>query len=166
MVPPNVAGKVKSIVPRGKYTLDDTIMVLEDPSNAANLLNLRLSHYWPVRNPRPVQEKLAPNRPLLTGQRVLDSLFPSVLGGTCAIPGAFGCGKTVISQALSKHSNSQAIVYVGCGERGNEMAEVLADFPELTTKIGDEVRSQTTHSLTQISLPFRRLSMRGDAKML
>ena len=119
MVPPNVAGKVKSIVPRGKYTLDDTIMVLEDPSNAANLLNLRLSHYWPVRNPRPVQEKLAPNRPLLTGQRVLDSLFPSVLGGTCAIPGAFGCGKTVISQALSKHSNSQAIVYVGCGERGN-----------------------------------------------
>lgn len=143
MVPPNVAGKVKSIVPRGKYTLDDTIMVLEDPSNAANLLNLRLSHYWPVRNPRPVQEKLAPNRPLLTGQRVLDSLFPSVLGGTCAIPGAFGCGKTVISQALSKHSNSQAIVYVGCGERGNEMAEVLADFPELTTKIGDEVRSHS-----------------------
>ena len=94
-----------------------------DPSNSANTFECRLSHYWPVRNPRPVQEKLAPNRPLLTGQRVLDSLFPSVLGGTCAIPGAFGCGKTVISQALSKHSNSQAIVYVGCGERGNEMAE-------------------------------------------
>ena len=138
MVPPNVAGKIKSIVPRGNYTLDDTIAVLEDPSNSANLLNLRLSHYWPVRNPRPVAEKLAPNVPLLTGQRVLDSLFPSVLGGTCAIPGAFGCGKTVISQALSKHSNAQAIIYVGCGERGNEMAEVLADFPELTTKIGDE----------------------------
>jgi len=138
MVPPNVQGRVKSIVGKGKYTLDDTIMVLEDPSNPANTLPLRLSHYWPVRNPRPVQEKLAPNRPLLTGQRVLDSLFPSVLGGTCAIPGAFGCGKTVISQALSKHSNSQAIIYVGCGERGNEMAEVLADFPELTTKIGDE----------------------------
>lgn len=138
MVPPNVAGKIKSIVGRGNYTLDDTIAVLEDPSNPASTLDLRLSHYWPVRNPRPVKEKLAPNRPLLTGQRVLDSLFPSVLGGTCAIPGAFGCGKTVISQALSKHSNSQAIIYVGCGERGNEMAEVLADFPELTTKIGDE----------------------------
>jgi len=138
MVPPNVAGRVRSIVGKGTYTLDDTIMVLEDPSNSANTLPLRLSHYWPVRNPRPVQEKLAPNQPLLTGQRVLDSLFPSVLGGTCAIPGAFGCGKTVISQALSKHSNSQAIIYVGCGERGNEMAEVLADFPELTTKIGDE----------------------------
>lgn len=93
MVPPNVAGKIKSIVARGKYTLDDTIAVLEDPSNPANTMNLRLSHYWPVRNPRPVAEKLAPNKPLLTGQRVLDSLFPSVLGGTCAIPGAFGCGK-------------------------------------------------------------------------
>lgn len=138
MVPPNVAGKIKSIKGRGNYTLDDVVCVLEDPSNSASVLDLHLSHYWPVRNPRPVKEKLAPNKPLLTGQRVLDSLFPSVLGGTCAIPGAFGCGKTVISQALSKHSNSQAIVYVGCGERGNEMAEVLADFPELTTKIGDE----------------------------
>lgn len=138
MVPPNVAGRVKSVVKQAEYTLDDTIMVLEDPSNPANTLNLRLSHYWPVRNPRPAKDKLPPTEPLLTGQRVLDSLFPSVLGGTCAIPGAFGCGKTVISQALSKHSNSQCIVYVGCGERGNEMAEVLADFPELTTKIGDE----------------------------
>lgn len=140
MIPPNVAGRVKSFVKEGDYTLDDTIMVLEDPYNSASTLNVRLSHYWPVRNPRPVREKLAPTTPLLTGQRVLDSLFPSVLGGTCAIPGAFGCGKTVISQALSKHSNSQAIIYVGCGERGNEMAEVLADFPELTTKIdGEEI---------------------------
>jgi V-type H+-transporting ATPase subunit A len=71
--------------------------------------------------------------PLLTGQRILDALFPSTLGGTCAIPGAFGCGKTVISQALSKFSNSSGIVYVGCGERGNEMAEVLHDFPKLST---------------------------------
>ena len=71
--------------------------------------------------------------PLLTGQRVLDALFPSVLGGTCCIPGAFGCGKTCISQALSKYSNSECIIYVGCGERGNEMAEVLNEFPELTT---------------------------------
>lgn len=77
------------------------------------------------------------NHPLLTGQRVLDVMFPSVLGGTCAIPGAFGCGKTVISQALSKYSNSDAIVYVGCGERGNEMAEVLAEFPSLTLTLPD-----------------------------
>lgn len=90
---------------------------------------------WPVRQPRPVTEKLPANHPLLTGQRVLDSLFPCVQGGTTAIPGAFGCGKTVISQALSKYSNSDVIVYVGCGERGNEMSEVLRDFPELTVEI-------------------------------
>lgn len=83
-----------------------------------------LSHAWPVRTPRPVARKQISTEPLLTGQRVLDGLFPSVLGGTCAIPGAFGCGKTVISQALSKYSNSDGIIYVGCGERGNEMAEV------------------------------------------
>merc|ERR1711903_203230 len=75
------------------------------------------------------------SKALLTCQRVCDALFPVTLGGTCAVPGAFGCGKTVISQALSKYSNSDAVVYVGCGERGNEMAEVLTDFPELTTQI-------------------------------
>ena len=92
---------------------------------------------WPVRTPRPVAKKLSADTPLLTGQRVLDALFPSVLGGTCAIPGAFGCGKTVISQSLSKYSNSDGVIYVGCGERGNEMAEVLADFPQLTMTLPD-----------------------------
>jgi V-type H+-transporting ATPase subunit A len=87
--------------------------------------------FWPVRIPRPTAEKLASDYPLLTGQRVLDALFPCVQGGTTAIPGAFGCGKTVISQSLSKYSNSDCIVYVGCGERGNEMAEVLMEFPEV-----------------------------------
>lgn len=109
---------------------------------------------WPVRQPRPVSEKLAANFPLLCGQRVLDALFPCVQGGTTAIPGtiyiflllllcpfimltlgAFGCGKTVISQSLSKFSNSDAIIYVGCGERGNEMSEVLRDFPEVSLKL-------------------------------
>jgi len=90
---------------------------------------------WPVRSPRPATEKLSANYPLLTGQRVLDALFPCVQGGTTAIPGAFGCGKTVISQSLSKYSNSDIIIYVGCGERGNEMAEVLMDFPELSINI-------------------------------
>jgi V-type H+-transporting ATPase subunit A len=90
---------------------------------------------WPVRKPRPVVEKKRSDYPLLTGQRVLDALFPCVLGGTAAIPGAFGCGKTVISQSLSKYSNSDVIIYVGCGERGNEMAEVLKEFPELTVTI-------------------------------
>jgi V-type H+-transporting ATPase subunit A len=93
-----------------------------------------------VRRPRPVAEKLPSNAALTTGLRVIDVIFPSVLGGTCAVPGAFGCGKTVISQSLSKFSNSDCIVYVGCGERGNEMAEVLADFPEMTMSVnGKEV---------------------------
>ncbi|KAG2539022.1 hypothetical protein PVAP13_9NG418000 [Panicum virgatum] len=92
---------------------------------------------WSVRSRRPVASKLAADTPLLTGQRVLDALFSSVLGGTCAIPGAFGCGKTFISQAVSKYSNSEAVAYVGCGERGNEMAEVLMEFPQLTMTLKD-----------------------------
>jgi V-type H+-transporting ATPase subunit A len=138
MVPPNATGRVKSIQPAGMFTLDDTVMVLEAPQDPTQTKNLGLSQMWPVRRPRPYKEKLPADTPLLTGQRVLDTLFPSVLGGTCAVPGAFGCGKTVISQALSKFSNSDAIVYVGCGERGNEMAEVLQDFPELTADINGQ----------------------------
>merc|ERR1711988_1443892 len=94
-----------------------------------------LSHFWPVRYGRPSAEKLPGQAPMYTGQRVIDSLFPTTLGGTAAVPGAFGCGKTVISQALSKYSNAEVVVYVGCGERGNEMAEVLSDFPELTAVV-------------------------------
>merc|ERR1711959_396032 len=94
-----------------------------------------LSHFWPVRYGRPTADKLPGKIPMYTCQRVVDALFPTTLGGTCAVPGAFGCGKTVISQALSKYSNTDVVVYVGCGERGNEMAEVLSEFPELTTKI-------------------------------
>ncbi|XVE89291.1 hypothetical protein DITRI_Ditri19aG0190800 [Diplodiscus trichospermus] len=112
----------------------DTVLELEFQGVKKQFTMLQ---QWPVRTPRPVATKLAADTPLLTGQRVLDALFPSVLGGTCAIPGAFGCGKTVISQALSKYSNSDAVVYVGCGERGNEMAEVLMDFPQLTMTLPD-----------------------------
>lgn len=113
--------------------MQQCIATIED--DKGQIIELKMSHFWPVRNPRPVAKKLEGNTPLLTGQRVLDALFPSVQGGTCAIPGAFGCGKTCISQALSKYSNSECIIYVGCGERGNEMAEVLDDFPQLSTVI-------------------------------
>uniref|UniRef100_A0A8D2JCE1 H(+)-transporting two-sector ATPase n=1 Tax=Varanus komodoensis TaxID=61221 RepID=A0A8D2JCE1_VARKO len=102
---------------------------------------LTMVQVWPVRQIRPVSEKLPANHPLLTGQRVLDALFPCVQGGTTAIPGAFGCGKTVISQSLSKYSNSDIIIYVGCGERGNEMSEVLRDFPELTMEVEGKTES-------------------------
>ena len=98
---------------------------------------MTLSHFWHVRRPRPINEKLPGNHPLITGLFIIDGLFPSVLKGTYAVPGAFGYGKTPIFQSLSKFSNSDAIVYVGCGERGNEMAEVVCDFPELTITLTD-----------------------------
>merc|ERR1719330_923470 len=143
LCPPNVYGTVTKINAAGTdgkdtFLVDD--IVCEVHNEAQNRTHkLKLSHFWPVRRPRPIAEKLPGNVALTTGLRVIDGMFPSVLGGTCAVPGAFGCGKTVISQSLSKFSNSDAIVYVGCGERGNEMAEVLCDFPELTTTVKDEV---------------------------
>ena len=134
MLPPNARGRITYVAPPGEYDLRDKVIELEFNGVKKSYTMLQ---QWPVRAARPTAEKLPANHPLLTGQRVLDVMFPSVLGGTCAIPGAFGCGKTVISQALSKYSNSDGIVYVGCGERGNEMAEVLAEFPELTMTLPD-----------------------------
>ncbi|CAN0001992.1 unnamed protein product, partial [Bubo scandiacus] len=132
MVPPRSRGTVTYIAPPGHYSVSDVVLELDFQGSAEQLPMLQV---WPVRQTRPVAEKLPANHPLLTGQRVLDALFPCVQGGTTAIPGAFGCGKTVISQSLSKFSNSDVIVYVGCGERGNEMSEVLRDFPELTMEV-------------------------------
>ena len=132
IVPPKARGTVTYIAPKGMYNLTQVVLELEFAGDKQKFTMLQT---WPVRTPRPVAEKLAADYPLLTGQRVLDALFPCVQGGTTAIPGAFGCGKTVISQALSKHSNSDIIIYVGCGERGNEMAEVLMDFPQLSIEI-------------------------------
>jgi len=129
LLPPKAKGRVSEQQPEGNYNVNQPIIELDGDKKYS------MSHFWPVRQPRPVAQKFPGSEPLLTGQRVLDALFPSVLGGTCAIPGAFGCGKTCISQALSKYSNSQAIVYVGCGERGNEMAEVLHEFPELYVNV-------------------------------
>jgi len=128
MIPPKVAGVITKVAPAGVFKIEDDLYELEYEGTTKSF---GMIHSWPVRVPRPTTEKLAGDTPLLTGQRVLDALFPCVQGGTTAIPGAFGCGKTVISQALSKYSNSDCIVYVGCGERGNEMAEVLMDFPEV-----------------------------------
>ncbi|TXT10346.1 uncharacterized protein COLE_04280 [Cutaneotrichosporon oleaginosum] len=129
MLPPRAMGTITHIAEKGSYTVEDVVLETEFQGKKTQHTMMQL---WPVRAPRPVAEKQTATYPLFTGQRVLDALFPSVQGGTTAIPGAFGCGKTVISQALSKFSNSDIIIYVGCGERGNEMAEVLADFPELT----------------------------------
>lgn len=125
MVPPDKKGKIKEIK-EGDFTVEETICVFEDGTE------LQMMHKWPVRKPRPFKKKLMPDIPLSTGQRILDSLFPMAKGGTAAIPGGFGTGKTVTQQQLSKWCDAEIIVYVGCGERGNEMTEVLTTFPDLT----------------------------------
>ena len=124
MVPPNVSGIIDEIK-GGKFTVLDTICILNDGTE------LQMMQKWPVRKPRPVTRKLLPNIPLITGQRILDGLFPVAKGGTAAIPGPFGSGKTVTQQQLAKWSDTDIVVYIGCGERGNEMADVLTEFPEL-----------------------------------
>ncbi|WP_367343998.1 ATP synthase subunit A [Methanomethylovorans sp.] len=124
MVPPNVSGTVSEIK-SGMFTVDEVICVLADGTE------LQMMQKWPVRAPRPVNKKLLPKTPLITGQRILDGLFPVAKGGTAAIPGPFGSGKTVTQQQLAKWSDTDIVVYIGCGERGNEMADVLNEFPEL-----------------------------------
>ncbi|KAH7361999.1 vacuolar ATP synthase catalytic subunit A [Plectosphaerella cucumerina] len=132
LFPPRARGTITKIASKGSYTVAENILEVEFDGKKTEY---PMMQSWPVRVPRPTTEKLAANQPFIVGQRVLDALYPSVQGGTVAIPGAFGCGKTVISQSVSKFSNSDVIVYVGCGERGNEMAEVLKDFPELTIEV-------------------------------
>lgn len=153
LLPPRARGTVTSIAEKGSYTIEDTVLELEFEGKKHSY---SMMHTWPVRVPRPVAEKLAADHPLLTGQRVLDSLFPCVQGGTTCIPGAFGCGKTVISQAISKFSNSDLMVYIGCGERGNEMAEVLMEFPELYTEINgrkEAIMKRTTLVANTSNMP-------------
>ncbi|MDE1842646.1 MAG: V-type ATP synthase subunit A [Thaumarchaeota archaeon] len=126
MIPHNVKGTLTDIS-EGKYTVNDIVASVQNGTKA----DIGLSSWWTVRTPRPVLRKLAPEEPLLTGQRVLDTFFPVAKGGTAAIPGPFGSGKTVTQQQLAKWADSNVIVYVGCGERGNEMTEVLTTFPKL-----------------------------------
>ncbi|MCL6552512.1 MAG: V-type ATP synthase subunit A [Firmicutes bacterium] len=125
LVPPGVRGGRLAELREGACTVEDVIGRLEDGTE------LRLSHRWPVRVPRPVARKLDPREPFISGQRIIDVLFPVAMGGAAAIPGPFGSGKTVMQQTLAKWSNADVIIYVGCGERGNEMTHVLDEFPEL-----------------------------------
>jgi len=125
LVPPEVTGTVKKVREAGAYTVEEPVAFLEDGRE------LKMFHLWPVRRPRPVQEKLDPKEPFLTGMRTLDVLFPIAMGGTAAIPGPFGSGKTVAQQSLAKWSNADIVLYVGCGERGNEMTDVVTEFPQL-----------------------------------
>ncbi len=128
MVPPNSGGQLTWIAPAGEYTLDDVIARIKMGNEEKELTMLQR---WPVRSPRPYQERLGQSIPLITGQRVLDTFFPIAKGGAAGIPGPFGSGKTVTQHSIAKWADAQVIIYIGCGERGNEMTEVLQEFPEL-----------------------------------
>ena len=148
MVPPNKSGKIASIVAAGEYTCRDEIATLEDGTS------LSMVHPWPVKLPRPSKRKLPSNQPFITGQRVLDMLFPVALGGSAIVPGGFGAGKTVVEQQISKFCNADIIIYVGCGERGNEMADVLDEFPELTDpKTGGPLMNRTVLVVNTSNMP-------------
>ena len=128
LVPPHIAGVLHSIASSGEYRVDEQIAQVETDNG---ITPLYLMHHWPIRRPRPVVDRLPLNVPLVTGQRVIDTLFPVARGGTVAIPGGFGTGKTMTQQAVAKWCDADIIIYIGCGERGNEMTDVLTDFPEL-----------------------------------
>lgn len=129
MVPPELSGEVVKVNPNGDYKLFDTVVVIKDDEGVEH--NLTLCQHWPIRTSRPVKERLTSSVPLITGQRVIDTLFPIAKGGTAAIPGGFGTGKTMTQHQLAKWCDADIIIYVGCGERGNEMSQVLEEFSEL-----------------------------------
>jgi V/A-type H+-transporting ATPase subunit A len=150
MVPPRMQGKVVEIK-SGSFTVDDVVVVLERDGQK---LELTMKQKWPVRIGRPLIEKLDPEVPLLTGQRIYDTFFPIAKGGTAAIPGGFGTGKTVSQHQLAKWADSQVVVYVGCGERGNEMTEVLLTFPELDDpNTGEKLMERSTLIANTSNMP-------------
>lgn len=151
MVPPGKSGTITKIN-SGTYHVDDTVYVLKDESGKEE--EFSLMQRWPVRKGRPYARKLDPKKPLVTGQRVIDTFFPVAKGGTAAIPGPFGSGKTVIQHQLAKYSDAQIVIYVGCGERGNEMTDVLNEFPELIDpQTGESLMKRTVLIANTSNMP-------------
>ena len=152
MVPPLWSGKVTEVMPNGRYRLNDTVVKIRDKQG--DIRELTLCQRWPIRTPRPVAKRLTPTVPLITGQRVIDTLFPISKGGTAAIPGGFGTGKTMTQHQLAKWCDADIIVYVGCGERGNEMSQVLQEFSELIDpKSGRPMTDRTTLIANTSNMP-------------
>ena len=155
MVPPNIQGTVKSVVPDGKYSITQTLAVLALSDGSE--YELKLAQKWPIRVPRPTSRRYPASRPLVTGQRILDTLFPIAKGGTAAVPGGFGTGKTMTQHQIAKWSDADIIVYIGCGERGNEMTEVLEDFSKLhDPKTGNPLMARTTLIANTSNMPVSR----------
>ena len=152
MVPPDVSGKVVEVKESGKYKVNDTVVVIEKENGERQ--ELTLCHKWPIRTPRPIKERKSLVRPLITGQRVIDTLFPMAKGGAAAIPGGFGAGKTVTQHQIAKWCDADIIIYIGCGERGNEMTQVLDEFKEITDpKTGENLTSRTVLIANTSNMP-------------
>jgi V/A-type H+-transporting ATPase subunit A len=151
LIPPNVSGTIKSIVSKGRYTVVDDIAEVETENG---IVKVQMMQIWPVRVGRPYDKKLDPDIPLITGQRAQDTFFCLAKGGTAAMPGPFGSGKTVTQQQLAKWANADIVVYIGCGERGNEMTEVLTEFPELEDpKTGNPLMDRTVLIANTSNMP-------------
>ena len=152
MVPPHISGTVETVVPDGSYTIDETLVTVFQPDET--VASLTMIQKWPIRVPRPVTKRFPASRPLVTGQRILDTLFPIAKGGTAAIPGGFGTGKTMTQHSIAKWSDADIIVYIGCGERGNEMTEVLEDFSKLIDpKSGNPLMDRTVLIANTSNMP-------------
>ena len=152
MTPPGVSGQVVKIRPAGDYRVGDAIVTLKTPNG--HTVRLTPAQSWPIRTPRPVTRRLPIDRPLITGQRIIDTLFPIAKGGCAAIPGPFGAGKTITQHQLAKWSDADIIVYLGCGERGNEMTQVLEEFSELTDpKSGRSLMERTVLIANTSNMP-------------
>lgn len=152
MVPPGLSGEAVSVVSEGAYTVKDVLVVLKDKNGKEH--ELCLAQKWPIKVRRPVAERLPIDRPLITGQRVIDTLFPMAKGGTAAVPGGFGAGKTMTQHQLAKWSDADIIIYIGCGERGNEMTQVLQEFGELADpKTGSLLMDRTALIANTSNMP-------------
>lgn len=152
MIPPQTEGTVVEIKPDGQYTITDTLLVLELASGERK--EITMTQHWPIRVPRPVHKRYPASIPLVTGQRILDTMFPIAKGGTAAIPGGFGTGKTMTQHQIAKWSDADIIVYIGCGERGNEMTQVLEEFGELVDpKSGNPLMDRTTLIANTSNMP-------------
>ena len=152
MVPPGIEGVVVSVVPDGVYTIRDVLVVIEDGNGVRK--DLTMTQKWPIRVPRPIDHRYPASVPLVTGQRILDTMFPIAKGGTAAIPGGFGTGKTMTQHQIAKWADADIIVYIGCGERGNEMTQVLEEFSELIDpKSGNPLMDRTTLIANTSNMP-------------
>lgn len=152
MVPPDISGRVISVVADGEYTINDPLVTVELKDGSTQTLTM--TQKWPIRVPRPIEKRYPASEPLVTGQRILDTLFPIAKGGTAAVPGGFGTGKTMTQHQIAKWSNADIIIYIGCGERGNEMTQVLEDFSKLIDpKSGNPLMDRTTLIANTSNMP-------------